>query len=63
MSRGFEDKTDNTYLPNTSKGWEVFRWQQHCHSGRALLVWTYYVNKEKEYRKNKKLELGDARDA
>ena len=62
MSYGFEDRTDNTYLPNTPEGWRNFRWQLTSYTVKAVVVWAYYVNLEIEHRRNVKRQLEKAKD-
>ena len=57
MTRGLEDRTDNTYLPNTPEGWASFRWHLQFAGGVVLVLATHYMNMERHHRKNKQREL------
>lgn len=62
MPYGFEDRTDNTYLPNTPEEWQNFRWHLTSFNARAAAMWSYYINKEKEHRINMKRQVEEAKD-
>jgi hypothetical protein len=62
MTRGLEDRTDNTYLPNTPKGWASFRWHLNFYGGHVLVLATHYMNMERHSRKDKQKELEEGKD-